>query len=326
MHRLTSIPILALTTALILVGGALVGCAAHPVSIDSPTPTATPKAECAAPGAASDAVTATGALGEAPKITANGPFDVDTVQRTVLSTGPGDVVQRGDYVQLAVTILNATTGDQAPGTAVARTLLDPGSMQPGLLDTVLCSTVGSRVVGVVPSDEAYGTAGQPDLAIGPDDDVVFVVDVIAVILLHASGTPQALPDGFPSLRLDFDTAGRPTVGIPAVDPPATRQVATLIVGPGTVVAATDEFLIQFEAVNWRTGAVFDQTWGDAPRSLLSVVPGVTSAIIGSTVGSRLIVICPPVDGFGAIGDPAAGVLGTDTVVYVVDILAVTAIP
>ncbi|MEO8529057.1 MAG: hypothetical protein ABI435_08255, partial [Pseudolysinimonas sp.] len=146
------------------------------------------------------------------------------------------------------------------------------------------------------------------------------------IPLQAHGTAQAPPDGFPSLRLDFDTTGRPTVGIPAVDPPTTRQVATLIVGDGAVVGATDEFLIQFEAVNWRTGAVFDQTWGDAPRSLLEVVPGVTSAVIGSTIGSRLIVICPPIDGFGAIGDPTAGVLGTDTVVYVVDILAVTAIP
>lgn len=311
--------------AAVLVAATLMvaGCAARPVAIVSSSPTATPGSACAQPGPASDAVSAPGALGEPPAIDADGPFDVDAVQRTVVRTGAGDAVEPGDFVELAISILNATTGDQAPGTAIARTLLAPGSMQPGLLATVLCSTVGSRVVGVVPSDEAYGSVGQPDLAIGPGDDVVYVVDVLAIVPLQASGTAQDAPEGFPSLRLAFDDTGRPTVGVPATEPPATRQVATIVVGDGAVVAADDEFLIQFQAVNWRTGQVFDETWGDAPRSLLDVVPGVTSAIIGSTVGSRLVVICPPADGFGDAGDAGAGVLPTDTVVYVVDILAVT---
>lgn len=302
------------------------GCAARPLALGSPSPTAIEEPACVAPGEASDAVIVYGDLGEAPVITAAGPFSVDRVERTVLVEGSGDPVAEGDLVEVAITILNATSGERAPATASARVLLESGAVQPGLLATILCATPGSRVVGVVPAEAAFGSAGQPELAIGPDDDLVFVVDVLALVLTQADGAPVALPDGFPPLGLEFDTDGRPTVTIPLADPPGMLLSATLLEGAGVSVGAGDEFLIQFQGVNWRTGEVFDETWGDAPRSLLELLPGVDSAIVGRTVGSRLVVIVPPADGFGPAGSPSSGIAGTDTVVYVVDILATTPPP
>jgi peptidylprolyl isomerase len=79
-------------------------------------------------------------------------------------------------------------------------------------------------------------------------------------------------------------------------------------------------------VNWRTGEIADETWGDAPRSLLELLPGVDASIVGQTVGSRVVVVVPPADGFGPTGAPSWGIAGTDTVVYVVDILATTPPP
>ena len=84
--------------------------------------------------------------------------------------------------------------------------------------------------------------------------------------------------------------------------------------------------MQFQALNWRTGEIFDETWGDAPRSLLQILPGVDAAIVGRTVGSRFIVIVAPADGYGAAGAPSSAIETTDTVVYVVDILATTPPP
>lgn len=312
--------------ALALAALVLGGCAARPLTLGPASSDPSTESACATPGEASDAVIVAGRLGEAPVITAAGPFSVDRVERSVLIEGTGEPVTEGDLVEVAITILNATSGDRAPGTATARVLLEPDDVQPGLLATILCSTPGSRVVGVVPADAAFGTVGQPELAIGPDDDLVFVVDVLALVPTQAMGTAVAIPDDFPALGLEFDPEGRPTVTIPDADPPGSLTSATLLRGDGVAVGADDEFLIQFQGVNWRTGEVFDQTWGDAPRSLLELLPGVDANIAGQTVGSRLVVIVPPADGFGTTGAPSWGIAGTDTVVYVVDILATTPPP
>lgn len=323
VRRRTVFAIAALAFAL------LAGCAARPLALDPalPTPAATPTiGSCARPGPASDAVVVFGKIGEAPVITADGPFEVDRVERTVLIEGAADPVVEGDLVEVAITILNATSGERAPGTASARVLLSEDAVQPGLLATILCSTPGSRVVGVVPAEDAFGSVGQPELAIGPGDDLVYVVDVLALVPTQAFGAVVPLPEGFPALGLDFASDGRPTVTIPAGEPPPVLTSATLLFGSGPVVATGDEFLLQFQAVNWRTGQVFDQTWGDAPRSVLSVLPGVDANVVGRTVGSRFVAIVPPADGFGAAGSASSGVAPTDTVVYVVDILATTPPP
>jgi peptidylprolyl isomerase len=316
---------------LLMVSALLVsGCAVRAPQLDvvSPTPTQTPSAPepCAEPGEASNAISVLGELGEEPIILAEGPFHVDTVQRTVLVEGEGEPVDEGDLVAVTFTMLNATSGQESPGTAVVRVLLDDSATLPGLVDTIRCSTAGSRVVGVVPAEAAFGSVGQPDLGIGPDDDVIFVVDVLEAIELQASGKAKDLPDDFPALDISVDADGRPTTVLPDVDPPGATVAATLIEGAGAVVAADDEFLIQFQAVNWTTGEIFDETWGDAPRSLLHVLPGVDAAIVGRTVGSRFVVIVAPADGFGAAGSPSFGIAATDTVVYVVDILATTPPP
>jgi len=244
----------------------------------------------------------------------------------VLLEGDGEPVDEGDYVEVAITMVNATTGDKAPGTAHARVLVAEGAALPGLLATIRCTPVGSRVVGVVPSESAYGSVGQPELAIGPGDDIVFVVDVLALVPLQASGRPVDLPADFPALELDLAADGRPTVRIPDTDPPGVLRAAVLLEGAGPAVAEGDEVLVQFQAVNWSTGEVFDETWGDAPRSLLTILPGVDASLRGRTVGSRIVVVVPPAEGFGSSGSPSSGVSGTDTVVYVVDILATTPAP
>src|SRR5690606_16981264 len=107
-------------------------------------------------------------------IAADGPFSVDRVGRTVLLPGNGTPAAAGDLVEVSITMLNGTSGDRAPGTADARVLLREGAALPGLLATIRCTPAGARVVGVVPAEQAYGSAGQPELAIGPGDDVVFV--------------------------------------------------------------------------------------------------------------------------------------------------------
>ncbi|WP_402466486.1 FKBP-type peptidyl-prolyl cis-trans isomerase [Isoptericola aurantiacus] len=51
---------------------------------------------------------------------------------------------------------------------------------PGWTDGIAGQTVGSQVLLVIPSDQAYGADGSPDGSIPPDSPLVFVVDILAV--------------------------------------------------------------------------------------------------------------------------------------------------
>jgi peptidylprolyl isomerase len=51
-----------------------------------------------------------------------------------------------------------------------------------------------------------------------------------------------------------------------------------------------------------------------------IVPGFIKGLVGQTVGSQVVIVMPPADGYGATGNSQAGISGTDTLVFVVDIL------
>ena len=51
------------------------------------------------------------------------------------------------------------------------------------------------------------------------------------------------------------------------------------------------------------------------------MPGWAQALAGKTVGSRVWMALPPRFGYGAAGNEGAGIKGTDTIYFLVDILA-----
>jgi peptidylprolyl isomerase len=51
-----------------------------------------------------------------------------------------------------------------------------------------------------------------------------------------------------------------------------------------------------------------------------VIPGWDTGLVGQTVGSRVMLSIPPADGYGKTGASQAGITGTDTLVFVVDII------
>jgi peptidylprolyl isomerase len=81
-------------------------------------------------------------------------------------------------------------------------------------------------------------------------------------------------------------------------------------------------------VLWRNGALFDSSWSKAKTPFATaigvgaVVKGGDQGLVGKTVGSRVLLVIPPDLGDGSAGQPSATppILGTDTMVFVVDIL------
>jgi peptidylprolyl isomerase len=82
--------------------------------------------------------------------------------------------------------------------------------------------------------------------------------------------------------------------------------------------------MQYTGIVWASGTVFDSSWTsgsvDFPVGSGQVIAGFDEGLVGQTVGSRVLIAIPPDKGYGAEGNSQAGIAGTDTLVFVVDIL------
>lgn len=301
---------------------------------------AAPKCSPTASGSISDAVKATGKFGTLPIVVFDSPTAAKKTQRTVAIKGDGDVVADGDTVNVQYSIFNGATGVNIAGTDYTDATLSAfplnGNLLSGFVKTLECSTVGSRVVGVIPPSDAFGAAGSPDLGIKPGEDVVFVADIISIAkatptpdpsstpavpaLPKADGADQPPTPGFPTVVLADN--GRPTVTIPDEAPPTELKIAVLKKGDGEVVPPASDVIVHYEGINWNTKEIFDESWkrgSPSPFNTSQVIAGFTKAIEGQTVGSQVMVIIPPAEGYGPAGRPPS-IGGTDTLVFVVDIL------
>jgi peptidylprolyl isomerase len=169
--------------------------------------------------------------------------------------------------------------------------------------------------------DSFGKADTSSLGLKATDTVVFVADVVDVVPTRADGTSVPPTPGFPTVKLS--KSGQPTVTIPKSAPPTTTKIALLKKGDGDVVKSTDTISLQYQGVLWRTGKVFDQSWGRGVYSgpVTGFVPGFTKAIEGQTVGSQVIAVIPPADGYGSKGN--GDIKATDTMVFVIDIVKAT---
>jgi len=124
---------------------------------------------------------------------------------------------------------------------------------------------------------------------------------------------------------------RPTVTFPAGGPPKQLTAQTLVAGHGTPVTSGDTVITNYVGEIWpaKTGAqpkVFDSSFSrGTPAGFVigtgQVIPGFDKTLVGQRIGSRLLLSIPPVDGYGSSGNSQAGISGTDTLVFVVDLLA-----
>ncbi len=117
----------------------------------------------------------------------------------------------------------------------------------------------------------------------------------------------------------------PKITIPEEDPADALVTKTLVTGSGPVVKVGDLLIVNYLGETWDDGNVFDSSFGrPTPTSFAigvgKVIPGWDAALVGQTVGSRVVMAIPPSLGYGEAGQPDAKISGDDTLVFVVDIL------
>jgi peptidylprolyl isomerase len=151
----------------------------------------------------------------------------------------------------------------------------------------------------------------------------------------ASGSTSTTAGGAVTANTGIKVTGafntKPTVTFPASGPPKQLTDQTVIAGSGTPVAAGDTVITNYVGEIWPTKAgsapkVFDSSFSrGAPTGFVlgtgAVIPGFDKTLVGKRMGTRMLLSIPPVDGYGSSGNSQAGISGTDTLVFVVDLLA-----
>ncbi len=304
--------------SLVLAAGLVVSLAA----CSAPT-TGAAGCDPVAAGAASNAVKVSGDLGATPEVTIDGLPATTKTERTVAITGDGDTVVAGDTVTAQYTLYNGTTGEVLGATEYTegtdqQVPVDDTAVPPGVASTLACSTVGSRVVGVIPPLEFDPTASTED-GTALDYDIVFIVDVISIAPPAVPLEPKSWTDNVPEVDLTGDL---PVVTIPETDPPADLVLKVLTEGDGDVVAEGDSVTLNYQGTSWDTKTVFDQSFDGDPATFTTdaVIPGFGAALVGQKVGTTLIVSIPPKDAYGT--DPNAAELGGQTLVFLIEILSI----
>jgi FKBP-type peptidyl-prolyl cis-trans isomerase len=314
---------LAIIALPLLASLAIAGCgSAKPAASTSPTASATTNANAA--------VTVTGAFGKTPvvsipKLKASNKLAVKTVIE-----GTGATVTKADSMaaNFVLYFWDGTTSSLKANTFTQNPTMIGGTMLPGLETALIGQKVGSRVLAVIPPADGYGTSGNSQLGISGTTTLVFVIDLIKSYPDTASafGTQESNGGGtLPTVSAHPGTA--PTLAIPAKTPPSALVAKTLIKGSGPKLVKGQFVVAQYTGYIWRTKKVFDSSWttgspfgfvmGASPEQVIS---GWDSGLVGQTVGSRVMLVIPPKDGYGTSGASQAGITGTDTLVFVVDII------
>jgi FKBP-type peptidyl-prolyl cis-trans isomerase len=278
----------------------------------------------------SSPLTATGSFGAAPKVSIPKAKPGGNLQVKTLIQGTGTTLTKADALaaNFVLYFWDGTSSSLKASTYSSNPTVIGGTMLPGLETALIGKKVGSRVLAVIPPAQGYGSTGNSQLGITGTTTLVFVIDVLKSYAdtMSASGT-QASGGGGGLPTVSAKAGSAPTLTFPSSSPPGGLVTTTLVKGTGPKIVKGEYVIAQYVGYIWRTKKVFGSSWttgspfgfviGASPEQ---VIPGWDTGLVGQTVGSRVMLSIPPKDGYGSAGSSQAGIKGTDTLVFVVDVL------
>lgn len=258
------------------------------------------------------------------------PFSVNKTTVQVVDKGSGPVITQGQNVTVDYVLVNGRDGKQADTTFGAQKqtfTADPQVVLPGIAKGMLNQKVGSRVLVGVPPVDGFKSQGNSQLGVQPNDSMLFLMDLRSAHtpLPKADGTPVAPKAGLPTVTMN--AKAHPVITVPKTAPPTDLEVQPLLQGKHTKVKADQTITAQYTGVLWKNGKVFDSTWDGTGKPATftltagAVITGWTKGLVGQNVGSRVLLVIPPKDGYPN-GSTDGSISKTDTLVFVVDILDV----
>jgi FKBP-type peptidyl-prolyl cis-trans isomerase len=320
MRRLLAITVIPLLACLVIAG-----CGSS-----KPASSASSSSSAASNPNANASVTVAGPFGttpvvKIPKLDANNKLTVKTVIQ-----GTGATVTKTDDMaaNFVLYFWNGTSNSLKANTFTSNPTVIGGTLLPGLETALIGQKVGSRVLAVIPPADGYGTSGNSQLGITGTTTLVFVIDVLKSYVGTASAVGAAESVGGGSLpTVTAKPGSEPKVTVPSSSPPSALVIKTLIKGSGPKLVKGEFVVAKYAAYIWRTKKTFSDTWSQgAPYGFLfdsssqPLITGWNLGLTGQTVGSRVMLVIPPKDGYGSAGQSQAGITGKDTLVFVIDII------
>ena len=189
----------------------------------------------------------------------------------------------------------------------------------------------------LPASEAFGPAGNPQFGVGPQDTMVFYLEIEEANepLAMAEGEQVEPEDGLPTVEADGESAAQ--IDVEGVDDPEELVVQPLIEGERKEVRPGQLVRVHYTGVTLSDGEQFDTSYerGEPFEFQVGagrVIPGWEEGLIGQTVGSRVLLVIPAAQAYGeapegaddasatATANPQAHPLEGEDLVFVVDIL------
>jgi peptidylprolyl isomerase len=140
----------------------------------------------------------------------------------------------------------------------------------------------------------------------------------------ATPKPDIVAGPVPAITAGTGFDQKPTVAKGSGTPSSKLAVKTVIKGDGPKIVSGDFIQVNYLGQIWNTAKVFDTSFGRGAYTNVigqgKVIPGWDQGLIGHSVHSRVEMAIPPSLGYGSKGDPQSGIKGTDTLVFVIDVL------
>lgn len=297
---------------------ALVGCTSP--STPTPSPTVDSKQD-------EQTVAAIKWEGDAksPKLAFTTPLRVSQPTVRAIEPGSGASIAMGQLVTFDTLVVDGETGETEVstfgGSTPSQLILAESTANVTMLSAMQSAKVGGTFLYVVPTGDETTGSQTAQATPGPIASKVIAVSIRSVenVPTEAHGQVKKPVAGMPTLT--FGSDGTPSVGKPTGAQPSKLSSEVLIEGTGPKVAGGQTVAVKYYGWLW-DGTSFDSVWGDKPAEVISlngVISGWSKALVGKTVGSRVMMVVPPALAYGGAGN---SVIPPDaTLVFVVDVLA-----
>ena len=126
-----------------------------------------------------------------------------------------------------------------------------------------------------------------------------------------------------SVKVTGAFGATPVVSIPKLKADNNLTVKTVIPGTGATVTKSDAMAANFVLYFWdgTSTSLKANTFTSNPTVIGgTMLPGLETALVGQKVGSRVLAVIPPADGYGTAGNSQLGITGTTTLVFVIDMI------
>ena len=274
-----------------------------------------------------EGLTVTGDFGAEPEVEVDG-LDVTESETGTIIQGDGEEVTEDDSIRFRF-----YAADGSNGQVVASNYNDPQPAQlvldtPGPFNEYIVGThIGDRVAVALPVKDLVGQGQAPPPGLKKNDDLVLVFDVIEQVqppLDGPEGEPVDPPADAPTVVEEDGVVTGFDFGKAPAKPPKKLQVIPLIEGEGAEVAEGDELTVDYLGMVWDAEKPFDDSYsrGEPTQFALAkgqLIDGWVEGLQGVTVGSRVMLVIPPEQGYGKEGSPPT-IPADATLVFVIDVL------